>query len=59
MSEVVNLAAMDSREAQVRQCISDLRRSIKQPDAIPQSFRAWRRQSELKRQFVKTLVENA
>jgi len=39
MSEVVNLAAMDSREAQVRQCISDLRRSIKQPDAIPRSFR--------------------
>jgi hypothetical protein len=38
-SEVVNLAAMDGRKAQVRQYISDLRSSINQPDAIPRSFR--------------------
>ena len=39
MSEVVNLAAMDSREAQGRQYTSDLRSSIEQPDAIPRNDR--------------------
>jgi len=55
--DILSLADVEDWEAQARRYISDLRASLKWLDAVPENDGARRRQFEMKRQVVKTLVE--
>ncbi len=55
--DILSLADVEDWETQARRYLADLRASLKWLDAVPENDGVRRRQFEIKRQVVKTLVE--